>query len=56
MSFNNSISDKLRKPKEEEAPGGPSETLLNIKPKEQTLSKPVVIPSSVNMSGAKKII
>ncbi len=55
MSFNNSISDKLRKPKEEEAPGGPSETLLNIKPKEQTLSKPVVIPSSVNMSGAKKL-
>ena len=55
MSFNNSVSDKLRKPKQEDESSGPSETLLNIKPKEQIMSNPVVIPSSVNMSGAKKL-
>lgn len=55
MSFNNSVSDKLRKTKQEDKSSGPSETLLNIKPKEQIMSNPVVIPSSVNMSGAKKL-
>ena len=54
MSFNNSVADSLRKTKEEEV-GGPSETLLNIKRKEQTMSRPVVIPSSVNISGGKKL-
>ena len=54
MSFNNSISDTLRRNKEEEEKG-PSETLLNIKPKEQVMSRPVVIPSSVNVSEGKKL-
>ena len=54
MSFNNSVSDKLRKPKNEEVEG-PSEKLLTPKTKERIMSKPVVIPSSVNMSGAKKL-
>ena len=55
MSFNNSISDTLRRNKEEEEEKGPSETLLNIKPKEQVMSRPVVIPSSVNVSEGKKL-
>ena len=54
MSFNNSVSDKLRKPKSEEK-HGPSETLLKPKNKEKLMSKPVVIPSSVNMNSNKKL-
>ena len=53
MSFNSSISDKLRKAKEEKS--GPSETLLKPRNKEKLMSKPVVIPSSVNMTGGKKL-
>ena len=55
MSFNNSVSDTLRRSKEEEESKRPSETLLNIKPKEQVMSRPVVIPSSVNISEGKKL-
>ena len=54
MSFNNSISDKIRKPKEEEV-DGPSEKLLVPKTKEKIMSEPVVIPSSVDMTGGKKL-
>ena len=54
MSFNNSISDKIRKPKEEEV-DGPSEKLLVPKTKERIMSEPVVIPSSVDMTGGKKL-
>ena len=54
MSFNNSVSDSIRKTSGEES-GGPSETLLKSNKKEITMSKPVVIPSSVNMTGAKKL-
>ena len=54
MSFNNSVSKELRKTKEEQK-GGPSETLLKPKNREVIMSKPIVIPSSVNMSGAKKL-
>lgn len=54
MSFNNSVSDKLRKPKNEED-NGPSETLLTSKVKDKILSKPVVIPSSINMNSGKKL-
>ena len=54
MSFNNSISDKIRKPKEEEI-DGPSEKLLVPKTKERIMSEPVVIPSSVDMTGGKKL-
>ena len=52
MSFNAKVSDKLRKTKEDE---GPSEKLLMPKNKEKLMSKPVVIPSSVNMTGGKKL-
>ena len=54
MSFNNKISEKIRKPKEEIV-NGTSETLLTPKYKEAILSKPVVIPSAVSMNGAKKL-
>ena len=56
ISFNSNISDNLRaqsivKRKEEE---GTSSKLLTNPDKEKILSKPVVIPSAVNMSGVKK--
>ncbi len=55
MSFNNSVSDSIRKNYEEEETGGPSETLLKSSKKEVVMSKPVVIPSSVDMTGGKKL-
>ena len=54
MSFNGKVSDKLRNPKKEEV-DGTSEQLLKPKTKEQIMSGPVVIPSSVNMNGARKL-
>ena len=54
MSFNGKVSDKLRKPKKEEV-DGTSEQLLKPKTKDQIMSGPVVIPSSVNMNGARKL-
>lgn len=53
MSFNNKVSDNLRKKKTEES--GTSERLLRPKDKTITMTKPVVIPSSVNMTGARKM-
>ena len=54
MSFNSSVSDSIRKTKNEEA-DGPSEKLLKSTKKEVIMSKPVVIPSSVDMTGGKKL-
>ena len=54
MSFNNSISDALRKSKKE-TEEGPSEKLLVSKTKDRIMSRPVVIPSSINMNSAKKL-
>lgn len=54
MSFNNSISKNLRQTKQEQKEG-PSETFLKPKNREVVMSKPVVIPSSVNMAGTKKL-
>ena len=53
MSFNNNISDNLRKPKKEEP--GTSEKLLTSKNRPQMPEKQVVIPSSVNMNSNKKL-
>ena len=53
MSFNNTVSNTLRVKKQEEE--GTSETLLVPKNKEKIMSKPVVIPSSVNMKGTRKL-
>ena len=54
MSFNNKVSDKIRKPKVEEV-DGTSEQLLKPKNKENIMSGPVVIPSSVNMNSGRKL-
>ena len=54
MSFNSSVSKNLRQTKKEQKEG-PSETLLKPKNREVIMSKPVVIPSSVNMAGTKKL-
>lgn len=54
MSFNSKVSDKLRKSKNEDS-SGPSEKLLRSKTREKIMSNPVVIPSSVNMQGTKKL-
>ena len=53
MSFNNTVSDSLRKTENEE--NGPSQILLKSKNKDTILSKPVVIPSAVNTNGMKKL-
>ena len=58
MSFNNSVSNNLRyknSKEKKEAEEGTSEKLLTPKTREQILSKPVVIPSAVNMQGVKKL-
>ena len=55
MSFNSSVSDSIRKTKNEEA-DGPSEKLLKSAKKEVVMSKPVVIPSSVDMTGGKNYL
>ena len=54
MSFNSSVSDKLRYNKKEEKTG-PSETLLTQTSKDKIITEPIVIPSSVNMQGNKKL-
>ena len=54
ISYNNRVSDSLRlQEAKKKANNAPSEKLL--KTKDKILSKPVVIPSSVNMSGTKKL-
>lgn len=54
MSFNNSVSNQLRKPKKE-TEEGLSGKLLIPNNKDRIMSKPVVIPSSVNINSAKKL-
>ncbi|MCI8412310.1 MAG: hypothetical protein HFJ40_07825 [Clostridia bacterium] len=54
MSFNNTVSDTLRKT-DKKQDMGPSEKLLKSQNRGQIMSKPVVIPSSVNMNGSKKL-
>ena len=55
MSFNNSVSDSLRYQIEKDEKTGPSETLLKQTVKERPLTEPIVIPSSVNMQGNRKL-
>ena len=54
MSFNNKVSNSLRQHKGNEETGT-SEKLLKTKNKAITMTKPVVIPSSVNMTGVRKM-
>ena len=56
IAFNGRISNNLRDQNVKKASAeGTSEKLLNTNNREKILSKPVVIPSSVNMSGVKKL-
>ena len=55
MSFNSRVSDNLRQNKNNREETGTSEKLLKSKNKTVTMTKPVVIPSSVNMTGARKM-
>ena len=57
ISYNSKVSDNLRSQnvKKEKIEKGTSEKLLNTSNREKILSKPVVIPSSVNMNGIKKM-
>ena len=54
MSFNNKVSNNLRENKKKEE-SGTSEKLLKPKDRTITMTKPVVIPSSVNMTGVRKM-
>lgn len=54
MSFNNAVTDSIRKP-EKPRDLGPSGKLLRPKNAEVTLTGPVVIPSSVNSNNVKKL-
>lgn len=57
ISFNSKVSDNLRSQtiKKNKKNDGTSEKLLNTENKEKILSKPVVIPSAVNMNSTKKL-
>ena len=54
MSFNNKISDKLRKTKEDEKQG-PSEKLLMSSNKPRIKPTSVVIPTNIDMNSEKKL-
>lgn len=55
MSFNSKVTNNLRKSKEELEGKGTSEKLLKSKIKSMPMTKPVVIPSAVNMNEGKKL-
>ena len=54
MSFNNKVSNNLRQDNNKNETGT-SEKLLKSKNKTIAMTKPVVIPSSVNMTGVRKM-
>ena len=54
MSFNSKVSNELRV-KKDKKDEGPSQILLKTNNRETIMSKPVVIPSSVNMNGVQKL-
>jgi len=55
MSFNNTVSDALRNSEKIEKSQGPSEKLLKTQKGQPSMSRPVIIPSAVNMSSSKKL-
>ena len=55
MSFNNKVSNELRVKETKKQDEGPSQILLKTNNREKIMTKPVVIPSAVNMSGVKKL-
>ena len=54
MSFNNKVSNSLRQEKKK-GDTGTSEKLLKTKDTSITMTKPVVIPSSINSAGVRKM-
>ena len=54
MSFNNAVTNSIRKPAKEQNLG-PSEKLLRPKNSNNVLTGPVVIPSSVNTNNVRKL-
>ncbi len=55
MSFNNSVSDSLRYQNKGQEKRGPTETLLKSTAKDNNITEPIVIPSSINMNETKKL-
>ena len=55
IAYNQSVSNNLRKQKKKEEAAGTTEKLLKPKTNEAIMTKPVVIPSSVNISGKRKL-
>lgn len=55
MAFNQSVSGTLRNTQKTPQDLGPTEKLLKPKTRETILTKPVVIPSAVNMNQTKKL-
>ena len=55
MSFNNMVTDSIRRPRTKEQDLGPSGKLLKPKNQNTVLSGPVVIPSSVNTNNVRKL-
>lgn len=55
MAFNQSVSGSLRNKQNVPQDLGPTEKLLKPKTRETILTKPVVIPSAVNMNQTKKL-
>lgn len=55
MAFNQSVSGSLRNVQNAPQDLGPTEKLLKPKTRETILTKPVVIPSAVNMNQIKKL-
>ena len=53
MSFNNTVSDTLRKQKETD--DGPSVKFIGSQKNKNIMSRPVVIPSAVNMNASRKL-
>lgn len=55
ISYNSKVSDNLRKQSNKEKKVGTTEKLLGDNDTKKKMSKPVVIPSSVNMNSNKKM-
>lgn len=55
MAFNSKVTDKLRKSKMQDVEGTSEKLLKSVTSTEKILSKPVVIPSAVNMKNVKKL-
>ena len=56
MSFNNSVSEALRKNKQDKnEKSGPTQTLLKPKNKDIVMTKPVVIPSTMSATGVRRL-